>query len=65
MLAILPEMIVKGDHILDVQPFHNCKTHRIAVAEGLVLIALNDGSGPTFVSFFGANDIGLSGDDRL
>ena len=65
MLAILPEMIVKGDHVPDVQPFHDRKTHRIAVAEGLVLIALNDGSGPSFISLFGANDMGLSGNDRL
>jgi hypothetical protein len=36
MLAILPEMIVKGDYVLDIQPFHDRKAHRIAVAEGLV-----------------------------
>lgn len=65
MLAILPEMIVKGDHVLDVQPFHDRKTHCIAVAEGLVLIALNDDPGPPFVSLFSADDIGLSGDGRL
>ena len=38
-LAILPEMVIKRDRFPDVQPFHDGKAHRIAIAELLVLIA--------------------------
>ncbi len=40
-LAILPEMFVKRDCFLDVQPFHDGEAHRVAIAERFVLILLD------------------------
>jgi hypothetical protein len=64
-LAILPEMVIKGDRFPDVQPFHDGKAHRVAIAERLVFGLLDDGSGPAFVRLFRANDVRASVYDRL
>jgi hypothetical protein len=60
-LAILPEMVIKRDRFPDVQPFHDGKAHRIAIAELLVLIVLDDRSGPPFVCLFRTDDVSSSG----
>jgi hypothetical protein len=62
--AILPEMVVKRARFPNVQPFHDGKAHRIAIAEVLVLIVLNDFPGPPFVFLYRADDVGASGDGR-
>src|SRR5215813_8713431 len=64
-LAILPEMVIKRDRFPDIQSFHDGKAHRIAIAELLVLIVLDDRSGPPLVRLFCADDVRASGDDRL
>src|SRR6266567_3947392 len=64
-LAILPEMVIKRDRFPDVQPCHDGKAHRIAIAELLVLILLDDRSGPPLVRLFRADNVRASGYDRL
>jgi len=49
ILAILPEMVIKRERFPDVQPFHDGKAHRIAIAERLVLIWLDNRSSLPFV----------------
>src|SRR5215470_671512 len=63
-LAILPEMVIKRDRFPDVQPFHDGKAHRIAIAELLVLIVLDDRSGPLLVRLCRTDDVRAFGDDR-
>ena len=58
-------MLVKRDRFLDVQPFHDGKTHRITIAEVLVMVMLNDLFVSPFVSLFSADNVGLPGRDGL
>jgi hypothetical protein len=64
-LAILPEMVVKGDRFPEVQPFHDGKADRIAIAEFLILVLLDDRSRPPFVRLVCANEVRAAGEDRL
>jgi hypothetical protein len=47
-------MVVKGDRFLDIQAFHDGEAHRVAIAELLVLILLDNRPGPPFVYLFRA-----------
>jgi hypothetical protein len=58
-------MVIKRDRFPDVQPFHDGKAHRIAIAELLVLKLLDDRSRPPFVRLFRTDDVRAAGDDRL
>jgi hypothetical protein len=58
-------MVIKGDRFLEVQPCHDGKAHRIAIAEFLILILLDDRSRPPLVRLVCADEVRAAAEDRV